>query len=188
LPGMAPDATLRHMTAQELLEYRHEPYRHELVDGILREMEPPGYEHGRIAMRIGALLYAHVHEHGLGATVAAETGFLLASDPDTVRAPDAAFVSRERAEAVGPTDRYWPGAPDLAIEVVSPTDRHSEVEAKALDWLAAGAGAVVVLDPPLRTATIYRSRSDIRIVAGDEALDLHDVVAGFAPRTADLFI
>ena len=75
------------MTAEELLQYRHEPYVHELLEGILYEMEPPGYEHGRVAMIIGALLYAHVNEHGLGTTLAAETGFLLASDPDTVRAP-----------------------------------------------------------------------------------------------------
>jgi Uma2 family endonuclease len=175
------------MTAQELFEYSNEPYRQELVDGILYEMEPPGYERGRVAMIIGALLYAHVNEQGLGTTLAAETGFLLASDPDTVRAPDAAFVTRERTEAVGPTDRYWPGAPDLAIEVVSPNDSRSMVEGKALQWLDAGTRAVVVVDPPLRTATVYRSRHDIRILAGDEPLDLHDVVPGFAPRTGDLF-
>jgi Uma2 family endonuclease len=119
--------------------------------------------------------------------VAAETGFLLASDPDTVRAPDAAFVSRERAEGVGPTDRYWPGAPDLAIEVVSPSDSRSKVDRETLQWLAAGTRAVAVLDPPMRTATVHRSRSDIRVLAGDDPLDLHDVVPGFAPRAGDLF-
>jgi Uma2 family endonuclease len=175
------------MTAEELLAYRHEPYVHELIDGILYEMEPPGAEHGRVAMTAGALLFGHVREHGLGITLAAETGFLIGTDPDTVRAPDAAFVTRERADLVGRTDRYWPGPPDLAIEVVSPNDSRSKIEGKALHWLEAGTRAVVVLDPPLRTATVYRSRSDIRVLADNEPLDLDDVVPGFAPRTGDLF-
>jgi Uma2 family endonuclease len=175
------------MTAQELLEYRHEPYRQELVDGRLHEMEPPGAEHGRVAMVIGALLYTHVREHGLGTAFAAETGFQLASDPDTVRAPDAAFVRRERADAVGSTDGYWPGAPDLAIEVTSPDDRSSSVEAKALDWLAAGTRAVVVVDPRLRTAMVYRARDDIRIMTADELLELDDVVPGWSPLVGAFF-
>jgi len=150
-------------------------------------MEPPGAEHGRVAMQIGALLFAHVREQGLGTTFAAETGFQLASDPDTVRAPDAAFVRRERADAVGVTDGYWLGAPDLAIEVTSPNDRSSAVEAKALGWLAAGAQAVVVVDPRLRTAMVYRSRRDIRVLTADEPLELDDVVPGWSPLVGELF-
>jgi Uma2 family endonuclease len=75
-------------------------------------------------------LAQHVEERGLGAVYAAETGFLLGRDPDTVRAPDAAFVRRERVEEVGETEGYWPGAPDLAVEVVSPGDAYAEVEGK----------------------------------------------------------
>jgi Uma2 family endonuclease len=138
-------------------------------------------------MVIGALLYTHVREHGLGTAFAAETGFQLASDPDTVRAPDAAFVRRERADAVGSTDGYWPGAPDLAIEVTSPNDRSSAVEGKALDWLAAGTRAVVVVDPRLRTAMVFRARQDIRILTADELLDLDDVVPGWSPRVGGFF-
>ncbi|HUR86544.1 MAG TPA: Uma2 family endonuclease [Solirubrobacteraceae bacterium] len=175
------------MTADELLRYRHEPYRQELLAGTLHEMEPPGAEHGIVAMRIGAMLANHVDAADLGLAFAAETGFRLASDPDTVRAPDAAFVARERADAVGRPTGYWPGAPDLAIEVVSPHDRHSAVEGKALDWLDAGARAVVVLDPPRRTATVYRTRADIRVLEGDERLELGDVVPGWAPSIASFF-
>jgi Uma2 family endonuclease len=174
------------MTAEELLAYRHEPYVHELIDGILYEMEPPGAEHGRVALTAGALLFAHVREHDLG-VCAGEVGFKLASDPDTVRAPDACFVAGHRVPAGAIPSGYWPGPPDLAIEVVSPNDSRSKVEGKALDWLDAGTRVVVVLDPPLHTATVYRSRGDIRILADDEPLDLDDVVAGFAPRTGDLF-
>jgi len=176
------------MTAQELLDYTHEPYRQELVDGILYEMEPPGAAHGVVAMRIGMLLAEHVIERGLGFAFASEIGFLLRSNPDTVRAPDAGFVSQARIDAVGGTPAgYWPGPPDLAVEVVSPNDRRSQVEGKALDWLAAGTRAVVVLDPPLRTATVYRARDDIRVLTDDERLDLGDVVPGWSARVGDLF-
>lgn len=176
------------MSAQQLSRYRHEPYRQELIAGTLHEMEPPGAEHGIVAMRIGALLSSHVAAADLGVAFAAETGFKLASDPDTVRAPDAAFVTRERAAAIGRPPGYWPGAPDLAIEVVSPGDRHSAVEGKALAWLDAGARAVMVVDPPRRTATVYRTRQDIRVLEAHEWLELGDVVPGWAPQVAEFFV
>ena len=176
------------MTAQQLLRYRNEPYLQELIGGRLYEMEPPGAEHGAIAMRIGRMLGNHVEEHGLGETFGAETGFQLARDPDTVRAPDAAFVARERMEATGLPRGYWPGPPDVAVEVISPSDRRAQVRAKALHWLDAGTRAVVVLDPPSRTATVYRARSDVRVLSGDDPLDLHDVVRGFAPPAEAVFV
>ena len=175
------------MTAQELLDYRHEPYRQELVEGTLYEMEPPGAEHGRVAMVIGALLYAHVERAGLGIAFASEVGFHLASDPDTVRAPDVAFIARERVPATGIPRGYWPGPPDLAVEVVSPNDRHSKVEGKALAWLDAGTRAVAVVDPRLRTAMVHRSRHDIRILTADEPLALGDVVPGWSPLVGEFF-
>lgn len=175
------------MTAQELLVYRHEPYRQELIDGRLHEMEPPGAEHGIVAMRIARLLDRHVERARLGIVFASEVGFQLASDPDTVRAPDVAFIARERVPATGIPRGYWPGPPDLAVEVVSPNDGHSQVEGKALQWLDAGAHAVVVVDPPLRTATVYRARNDIRILSVGELLDLADVVPGWSPPVGELF-
>lgn len=174
------------MTAQELLEYGHEPYRQELVNGILHEMEPAGAEHALVATRVGRSLTRHVDDaHGIVFT--GELGFRLSSDPDTVRAPDVAFVSTDRVPATGAPRGYWPGAPDLAIEVVSPNDRRSEVEGKALDWLASGTRAVVVLDPPLRTATVYRARDDIRVLTADERLDLSDVVPGWSAGVGEFF-
>lgn len=177
------------MTAQELFAYAHEPYRQELVEGILHEMDPPGTEHGIVAMRLGMSLAEHVRANDLGFAFAGEIGFHLRSEPDTVRAPDAGFVSQARVEAAGgiPTG-FWPGPPDLAIEVVSPNDRRSQVEGKALDWLASGARAVVVLDPPLRTATVYRARNDIRVLTAGEQLELSDVVPGWSARVGDLFL
>jgi Uma2 family endonuclease len=140
-------------------------------------------------MRIGMSLAAYVGEHDLGFAFAGEIGFHLRSDPDTVRAPDAGFVSKARIEAAGGIPAgYWPGPPDLATEVVSPNDRRSKVEGKALDWLASGARAVVVLDPPLRTATVYRARDDIRVLADHELLALDDVVPGWSALVGDLFV
>jgi Uma2 family endonuclease len=173
------------MTAQELFEYRNEPYRQELVEGILYEMEPPGAEHGQVSTTVGMMLFEHAR--GLGVVFTSEVGFRLASDPDTVRAPDVAFIVADRVPNSGIPAGYWPGPPDLAIEVVSPNDARSDVEGKALYWLDAGTRVVLVLDPPNKTATVYRCRHDIRILAGDEPLDLDDVVPGFAPRTGDLF-
>jgi Uma2 family endonuclease len=175
------------MTAQELLDFRHEPYRHELLRGTLQEMEPAGAEHGRVALNIGELLNAHVKAHRLGIGFAAETGFQLAWDPDTVRAPDAAFVAHRPDRLAASRSGFWQGPPDLAFEVVSPNDRYSSVEEKAWEWLDAGARAVVVVDPRRRTAKVYRSRRDIRVLTDDEALDLDDIVAGWAPNVADLF-
>lgn len=179
---------LHHMTADELLQYSHEPYRQELVAGTLHEMEPPGAEHGIVAMRIGTMLASHVAAADLGVSFAAETGFKLASDPDTVRAPDAAFVAQDRAQVIGRPRGHWPGPPDLAVEVISPADRHSAVEGKALDWLDAGAQAVLVVDPVRRTATVYRTRDDIRVREAGEELDLGDVVPGWSPRVGEFFV
>src|SRR6185503_12857780 len=118
------------VTADQLLEMPDDGLRRELVRGEVRVMTPAGSQHGRIAAQILVRLSVYVAERGLGTVYAAETGFKLASDPDTVRGPDVAFVTRERAEAVGDTEKYWPGAPDLVVEVLSPDDRYHEVDEK----------------------------------------------------------
>lgn len=151
-------------------------------------MAPAGFEHGRVAATVGAALSGYVRATGIGVTVGAETGFVLARDPDTVRAPDAAFVSRERADEVGRTAKYWPGAPDLAVEVVSPDDSFREMREKALEWLSAGSMMVVVLDPDKRTATVYRGGDgDAHVYGAQEKLDLDEAVPGFAVAVDELF-
>src|SRR5688572_16805868 len=101
----------RQSTAEELLRVPDDGFRYELVRGELRRMTPAGNVHGRVAMNAAWPLAQYVKAHDLGTVYAAETGFILARDPDTVRAPDAAFVSRARLEAVGEVEGYWPGAP-----------------------------------------------------------------------------
>jgi len=133
------------------------------------------------------MLDEHVSAHGLGIVVGAETGFVLARDPDTVRAPDAAFVCAERVAPGKLPETYWPGPPDLAVEVLSPNDHPAEVEAKTLEWLAAGTRAVVVLDPRRQAATLYRSPSVVCALAPDELLDLDPELPGFSVAVAELF-
>lgn len=179
----------RQFTAEELLRMPDDGSRYELVEGELRKMAPAGGEHGYLALEVAAELRNHVKANGLGRVYTAETGFKLSSNPDTVRAPDAAFVSRERVEKAGKVRGYWPGAPDLAVEVVSPNDSYAQVTEKALAWLKAGCGMVLVVDPEEHAVTVYRSRDEIRVLtsgAGD-TIDGADVVPGWKLPVAELF-
>jgi Uma2 family endonuclease len=131
--------TIQATTAKELLRMPDDGFRYELVRGELRKMSPAGHRHGRIAGNITSSLGLHVVANKLGRVYVADTGFLISSDPDTVRAPDVAFVSQKRLDEVGDVEGYWPGAPDLVVEVISPGDTYTEVEEKVLEWLEAGA-------------------------------------------------
>ncbi|MBA3243464.1 MAG: Uma2 family endonuclease [Acidobacteria bacterium] len=180
-------ATTQLMTAEELLRLPRGRWRYELVNGELRKMSPAGHNHGRIVARLTVPLGQYVDENNLGELYAAETGFKLKSDPDTVRAPDIAFVSRERADKVGETKGYFPGAPDLAVEVTSPDDTVREVEDKVAEWLECGAKLVWVISPKLHTVTVYRSLTDIKTLTENDTLDGEDVVTGFHHPVAKLF-
>ncbi len=180
-------ATIQAITAEELLRMPDDGLRYELIKGELIKMSPAGHKHGRIAATFTSLLVQHVRANKLGAVYAAETGFLLSSDPDTVRAPDVAFISRKRLDEVGEVEGYWPGAPDLAVEVVSPGDTYTEVEEKAIEWLEAGSLMVLVLNPRKRTVTVYRSLTNIIILDEDASLDIADVVPGFKVPVKELF-
>ncbi|MDQ3459237.1 MAG: Uma2 family endonuclease [Deinococcota bacterium] len=177
----------RPVTAEELLMMPDDGFLYELLRGELRKMSPAGHQHGKVAMRIGWRLARHVVANDLGEVYAAETGFKIASNPDTVRAPDVALVSRPRVEAVGDVEGYWPGAPDMAAEVLSPEDTYTELEEKVVEWLSAGTCMVIVLDPRKRTATVYRSLTDIVILSEERALDGGEVVPGWTVPVAELF-
>ncbi len=170
---------ISHITADELLRMPDDGVRRELVRGELREMTPAGHTHGRIAMRFSGPLEQFVRENDLGEVYAAETGFLLARNPDTVRAPDVAFVTRERAAAVGDVGGYFPGAPELAVEVVSPSDTYAEVESKVEDWIRAGCRMVVVINPKSRTVKVRRTVTDVTVLTIEDVLDGTDVVPGW---------
>ena len=175
------------MTADELLALPRGEFRYELVNGELRTMSPGGHQHGKIIIRLTLPIAQHVRVNRLGEVYAAETGFRLKSDPDTVRAPDIAFIIRERVDAVGETTGYWPGAPDLAVEVLSPDDRVSEVEDKVSEWLAGGSRQVWVVSPKLRNVTIYSSTIEVVVLTEKDLLDGGDVLPGFVIAVRDIF-
>jgi Uma2 family endonuclease len=175
------------VTAEDLLRMPDDGLRRELVRGEVRTMAPAGSVHGRIAMNLGWSLAHHVRTNGLGVVYAAETGFKLSSNPDTVRAPDVAFVSRERVDEVGEVEGYWPAAPDLAVEVVSPNDAYSEVEEKVVDWLRAGTRMVVVVEPRSRTISVRTSLAEARVLSEGDVLDGGDAVPGWSLPVAEIF-
>ena len=174
-------------TAEELMDMPDDGYRYELVRGELRKMAPAGNEHGEIAGYITTSLGPHVMQNRLGKMYTAEPGFFLAREPDHVRAPDVAFVRRERIEAIGRQAGYWPEAPDLAIEVISPNDRYTEVDEKAADWLAAGTRMVVVVNPRNKTVKVHRSPTDVATLTIADILDGSDVVLGWQMPITEIF-
>lgn len=171
----------RLFTADELLDLPADGWRYELVKGELRKMSPAGENHGDVAMIIGSDLNVHVRKRGLGKVYAAETGFLIARNPDTVLAPDVAFV---RAERHLKTAGYFEGPPDLLVEVISPNDRYSEVAEKTEEWLRAGVRAVIVVDPRRRTVSVNRSSGVTHV---EDILEVDDVVPGWRLPLSQLF-
>lgn len=176
------------VTADELLHMPDDGFRYELVQGELRRMNPAGNVHGRVTMSVAWRLAQHVDENRLGTVYAVETGFRISTDPDTVRAPDVASVSQARVEAAGEVEGFWPEAPDLAIEVVSPGDSYTDVEEKVFAWLDAGTKMVVVVNPRQRSATVYKSQTDIIALAEADVMDGGDIVPGFELAVREIFM
>ena len=179
--------TTTKITAEQLLQMPRDGFRYELLRGELHQIAPAGDEHGELAMVAGGHLWQHVKTYDLGRVHAAETGFILSRNPDTVRAPDAASVSQQRIDETGPVSGYRPGPPDLAVEVISPNDTYSYVDDKVIEWLEAGTRMVVVVNPRRQTVTVYRSLSDIVILTKDDVLDGGDVVPGWSLPLGELF-
>ena len=174
------------MTAEELLATPNDGYRYELVRGELRQMAPAGHEHGRHSSRMGRRLGVYVEDNNFGETYAAETAFLLARSPDHVLAPDVAFVRRERVDAARGVPGAFPGAPDLAVEVISPTDRLTQVHDKARDWLDHGTLMVIVVNPRNRTVQVH-TPNGVSELAETDTLDGGAVVPGWTMAVADIF-
>ncbi len=180
-------STTTRVTAEQLLRMPDDGSRYELVAGELKKMTPASWRHGAIAGRLHGWLARHVEEHELGTIFTAETGFLLARDPDTVRAPDVAFIHKEHFPAAPPEEAFWPGAPDLAVEVLSPYDTLGEIDEKVKAWLDAGAAMVWVVNPRWRNVVVYRSATDIKTLTDRDELTGEETVPGFRCRVGDLF-
>ena len=179
--------TARLMTAEELLEMPDDGFRYELVRGELVKIAPTKNHHGEIAAYVTGSLVPHVRRNRLGRVYTADAGFVLASEPAHVRVPDVGFVQRENVERIGRPDSLWPEQPDLAIEVISPSDRYSDVMEKVSDYFEAGTLMVILLDSRARTASVYRSPTDVVILTEANTLDGGDVVPGWRMRVSEIF-
>ena len=179
--------TTRLMTAEELLNLPDDGFRYELIRGKLRKRLPAGQTHGEYAMNISLSLGGYAKTNRLGKSYIADTGYILATDPDHVLAPDFAFISNERLSEIGESDGFAQGAPDIAVEVISPNDRYTEVEEKVEDWLNAGCRAVIIVNPRRRTVNLHRSPTDMTTLTESDTLELDDIVPGWQMPVQDIF-
>jgi Uma2 family endonuclease len=172
------------VTADELERFPSDDRRYELVDGRVVPMSPVTFEHGKVVLQLGFLLSRYLRSKSVGVVVT-EVGFKLAVGPDTVRAPDIAFIRMDRipANAKG----FFTGPPDVAIEVVSPDDRPADMRAKVAQYLARGVALVVVVDADQRTVTTWRPSTPPATLHAGEVLDLSDVIAGFRCSVNEIF-
>lgn len=171
------------MTAEELANLPDEPLRHELIKGELLTMPLPKYQHGRVSANLTMLLWQHVKANRLG-EVCTESGYKLESDPDTVLGPDVSFVARDRF-SLSP-EGYHDGAPDLAVEMLSPGDRRGRVEHKLSLWLELGTRSVWLVNPRRRTVEVCKPTGERKTFhETDELVD--DTVPGFRVKVSEIF-
>jgi len=171
------------MTVEEFMNIDDEPNRHELIEGELLTMPPPKLLHGRITANLIMILGQHVKANRLG-QICAEGGFHIERDPDTVLGPDVSFIASARTGE--PEDSYYPGPPDLAVEVLSPGDRKGLTERKLGLWLEAGTKSVWHVNPRRRTVEVIASTGERRTLhETDELVD--DTVPGFRVKVSEIF-
>ena len=174
-----------YVTADELYDMPDDGFRYELVRGELIKMPPAGFKHGDIGSEINFHLRSHVRSMRLGRVVIPDTGFQLAEDH--VLAPDGAFVSESRIPASGSPEGFFPGAPDLAIEVISPSEREPHISQKVDDYLHYGCKMVILIRPRTRQIEVHKPNQDVQILEMGDVLDGGDAVPGWQLPIADIF-
>ncbi len=179
-------ATTRLMTAEEFARI-DEDGRFDLLDGELIRMSPAGGRQGEIASVFVAALVAHARDRQPGKVYTAEASFMLARDPDVVMAPDAAFVRAERLPPPEERIGFLRIAPDLAVEIISPSDRRGAVRRKIAAYLAHGTPVVVAVEPRRRTVTVHRPGQLPTVLHEGDVLSVEDVLPGFHLPVAELF-
>lgn len=175
------------MTVEEFLVASVPDGKVELVRGELRVTPPPGAPHGKAAVNLLVMLAVHVKANGLGSVFGDSFGYILTQLPRTVRVPDLSFVRADRlpAEGIGPGLLRF--APDLAVEVLSPSESASELEGKLADYTVAGTRLIWVVDPARRTVMILDQVHPVRWLQESDVLDGGEVVPGFSCRVAEIF-
>lgn len=178
------------LTARDLWEMGEGDVRRELVDGEVVEMAHAGGVHGEITGKVAIGLIGYVERHGAGKVVVGDVGFALglARDPERVRAPDVAFVSTERLPGGGLPREFLQGPPDLAVEVLSPSESSLEIQQKVRDYLDAGARLVWVVAPEARTVTVYRADGSAALLRETDHLDGEDLLPELTIPVADLLV
>lgn len=175
------------LSAEDFAAIQREGFRTELVRGEFRAMPPTFGDHGRAAMRLSALLGAYIIEHNLGEVYAAETGFLLSRNPDTVRAPDFAFIQASRVTPQTQAPMWNPVIPDLVVEVVSSGDRAKDVADKIQMWLDAGVRLLWAVYPSPNEVIEHRPNQPPHTLASHATLDGAEVVPGFTLPVSRIF-
>ena len=175
------------LTADDLLRLYSEGIRGELIRGALCETMPTGVRHGHIVVNLTILLGGFIKPRRFGWIVASEVGFLLERDPDTVRAPDIAYISANRLPLDADVPGYYEGAPDLAIEIISPNDSPRELYHKARMWISFGVPLVWVVDPENRAIEVHRPNQPVLRLAEDDTLDGSEALPGFSCPVRDVF-
>ena len=175
------------MTVDEFLVAQVPDGKVELVRGELRVIPPPGAPHGKVESNLFLLLGVHVKVNSLGSVFGDTFGYILTELPRTVRVPDVSFVRAERL----PREGLGPGllrlAPDLAVEVLSPSESWSELEEKLADYTTAGTRLIWVVDPARRTVMILNQTHPVKWLQEADVLDGGDVVPGFSCKVAEIF-
>jgi len=185
----AAGARDRRLTLEEYgrLPYDKDAGKLELVRGQLVRERGPAPLHGRVASRVAYYLERYHEERRIRGAIMVNAAFVLAEDPATVRLPDIAYVAPEHVPAVRYSERWWRVAPDLAIEVTSPSNRWTGIQEKVRDYLEAGTRLVWVIDPPTRTVSVYGRESTASRLEGDAALTGEAVLPGLEISLRDLF-
>jgi Uma2 family endonuclease len=181
---MGTETVLLTLADYAAIEDPDERYVSDLVRGVVVREPRPGDPHGRVQVRIAYALEAWARS--VGAAVTTESGYVLSDDPPTLRGPDVAVVVRPRStkrEIAG----WVRGAPDVAVEVLSPSDTSIGIQEKTLDYLRAGAKLVWIVDPVALTVTVYRPDGSARVLREPETLEGEDVLAGFSAPLSELF-
>jgi Uma2 family endonuclease len=164
-----------------------EPGRFDLIRGEIVRMRPAGFRHGVYASRIATALSVHVSSNDMGEVPTSDTGYVLSIDPPVVLCPDTSFVRAERLPEGDYPEGFLEHPPDIAVEVVSPSDRMADVNAKVDEYIRSGTALVWVVEPRRRTVTVYRPDLSVQLLVEDDVLDGGDVLPGFNLPVSSIF-
>ena len=174
------------MTAEDLAQLPDDGWRYELMRGVLHKMAAAGYQHAKLAVNFAHKLLIYLDVHDLG-EVSGEGGWVIATNPDTVRIPDAAFLVKERVVVGQEITAFKLGVPDLVVEVISPNDLYTEVDEKVRDWLGAGTRMVIIINPRKRQVQVHRPNTVPLLLTEADTLDGGDVVPGWQLPVREIF-